>query len=156
MRSLLAAVAALSLAAGCAGPQPRGGADEPAVPPQQEGPAAVTVELTPEPPSVPEGEEHAAAAEPAAGGIDVRGTLSAPTPCHRLDGEATADGAEVVLRVSATPDPEAMCAQMIASLGYAARIRGVAPGTYSLRVVHAYPGIGWDEHTALETQVAVR
>lgn len=155
MQLLMAATMAFSLAAGCAG-QPRGGADEAAAPPLQQGPDTVTVELTPAEPSAAAGEEHAAAAEPAAGGITVRGTLSAPNPCQRLSAEVDADGGEVVLRVLARSDPDAMCAQVIASLGYTAEVRGLAPGTYTLRVVHAYPDSGWDEHTALTTQVAVR
>lgn len=157
MRTFPAALAALALLAACAGPgRAGGGAEEPAAPPVHGGATPMTVEITPGPATAAAGEEHSATAEPAEGGVTVHGTITLPTPCHRLAGLAERAGDEVVVRVSASPDPEAVCAQVIATHGYTARVRGLAPGTHALRVVHAYPASGWDEQTALRTRVTVR
>ncbi len=116
----------------------------------------MTVEIVAGPVTAAAGEEHHARAESGTGELVVHGTITLPTPCHRLEGEATSSGGELVVRISARPDPEAMCAQVIAAHGYRAVVRGVAPGSHVLRVAHAYPGSGWDEQTALRTEVQVR
>jgi hypothetical protein len=155
MRTLPTALAALVLLCACAGPG-RAGAEEPAAPPALGGATQMTVEITPGPANAAAGEEHSATAEGEAGGVTVRGTITLPTPCHQLTGTVGREGGELVLRVSARPDPEAMCAQVIATHGYTARVRGVSPGAYTLRVVHDYPESGWDEQAVLRTPVTVR
>ncbi len=94
-------------------------------------------------------------AEGEAGAIVVQGRMQTPDPCRRLSGTVEAAGGQVTLRVDAAREGE-MCTQVIAAFGYDARITGLAPGTYRLRVVHAYPGTGWDARTALEQSVTVR
>lgn len=94
-------------------------------------------------------------AEGGDGTIVVRGRVDTPDPCRRLSGTVEAAGGQVTLRVDAAREGE-MCTQVIAAFAYDARITGLAPGTYRLRVVHAYPGTGWDARTALEQSVTVR
>jgi hypothetical protein len=153
MRTMPALSLVLVLATGCAGPA-RGG-EEHSTPPQREETSMPTVALTPTAPVAAAGEEHVATAEPSPGGIVVRGALPAPTPCHTL-AATVEDAGPIVLRIAVTADPDAMCAQVIASLGYEAVVGGLPAGEHRLRVVHAYPGSGWDEHTALEATVTVR
>jgi len=90
-----------------------------------------------------------------AGRIDVKGHMQTPDPCRRLSGTADTSGREVTLRVNAVREGE-MCTQVIADFAYDAAITGLEPGTYRLRVVHAYPGTGWDTQTALDQSVTVR
>ena len=116
----------------------------------------MTLDFTPGDAAAAAAGEHAAAAEGGSGTVTVRGAAAAPTPCHTLSGEAAESGGGLVLRVAVSPDPDAMCAQVIASLGYTAVLRGVPAGEHALRVVHTYPGSGWDEHEALSTRVTVR
>lgn len=154
MRSFLAA-AAVPLLLACTGPSqsaPGDGADTPSTPAAQEGASQVTVELTQGQGSSSDGEQGASA-QGAAGGVVVRGTMTTPTPCHRLSGAVEQTGGTVVLRVSAAADPEKMCIQSIGSIPYTATIRGLPAGTHPLRVEHLYPGTGWDTATVLETRV---
>ncbi len=100
-------------------------------------------------------EDPGARAEGAAGGITVQGTMRTPDPCRRLSGRVEAAGGGVTLRVEAAREGD-MCTQVIAAFAYEAAVTGLAPGTYRLRVVHAHPGTGWEEETALEQTVTVR
>jgi len=100
-------------------------------------------------------QEPGVRAEGAAGGITVRGTMRTPDPCRRLSGSVQAAGDRLTLRVEAAREGD-MCAQVIAAFAYDAAVTGLAPGTYRLRVVHAHPGTGWEEQTALEQTVTVR
>lgn len=90
-----------------------------------------------------------------AGAVAVQGRMDTPDPCRRLSGTVEAAGGQLTLRVDAAREGD-MCTQVIAAFAYDARITGLAPGTYRLRVVHAYPGTGWDARTALEQSVTVR
>lgn len=90
-----------------------------------------------------------------AGKIVVTGRMETPDPCRRLAATARRSGGEVTLRVEAHREGEA-CIQVIAAFAYDAELPGLPPGTYRLRVVHAYPGTGWDTQTALEETVQVR
>ncbi|MEW5928028.1 MAG: hypothetical protein AB1941_11125 [Gemmatimonadota bacterium] len=105
-------------------------------------------------PAAPVG-ETGARAEGGAGSVAVRGRMETPDPCRRLAGSVEAAGNRLTLRVDAVREGE-MCAQVIAAFAYEAAVIGLAPGTYRLRVVHAYPGTGWDPRTALEQDVTVR
>jgi hypothetical protein len=89
------------------------------------------------------------------GTVAVRGSLSAPNPCHVLTGTAAREGRTVTLTVAsrASGNP---CIQSIGTLGYDATLAGLEAGTYSLRVVHTYPGTGWETKTALTKDVQVR
>lgn len=158
MRNLIAAALVLPLLFACAQPSQSasGGGDSvspPAAPPAQGGTQQVTVELAQTQGGSSAGGEQGATAQGAAGGAVVRGTMSTPTPCHRLTGAVQRAGETVTLTVSAAADPEAMCIQSIGSIPYTATIRGLPAGSYSLRVVHTYPGTGWETATALETRV---
>ena len=94
----------------------------------------------------------------AAGGegrVEVEGAVTTPTPCYTLAGEARRDGQTVTLTLQAERK-EGGCIQVIAAFGYEATVRGLPPGRYTLRVLHAYPGTGWERRTALEQAVEVR
>lgn len=160
MRNVLAAALLLPLLAGCAQPSQSasGGGDSAVVPsaPPAQGAQQVTVQLTQGEGGSSAGDDQRATAEAAAGGATVRGVMSTPNPCHRLSGAVERAGSTVTLRVSATADPDVMCIASIGSIPYTAAIRGLPAGSYTLRVVHTYPGTGWETATALETQLTVR
>jgi hypothetical protein len=99
---------------------------------------------------------QSATATAGSGQIAIRGTMETPTPCHKLSGELQQQGQTLSVRVVAQADPNAMCIQSIGSIPYTGTLRDVAPGTYTVRVMHTYPGTGWDAAAALETQVTVR
>jgi hypothetical protein len=101
------------------------------------------------------GVETGVRAEAAAGGLAVRGRMETPDPCRRLSAAVEAAGGELTVRVEAAREGE-MCTQVISAFAYDAAVTGLAPGTYRLRVVHAYPGTGWEPRTALEQSVTVR
>lgn len=117
------------------------------------------VELTarkvePGQPGAPQ-EDAGLRAEGGAGRIVVHGILQTPDPCRQVTGTVEAAGGDVTLRVDAARQGEA-CIQVISAFAYDATVMGIAPGTYRLRVVHAYPGTGWETETALEQTVTVR
>ncbi|HEX6040171.1 hypothetical protein [Longimicrobium sp.] len=160
MRNVLSAALLLPLLVGCAQPSQStaGGPDSAGTPttaPSQ-GAGQVTVELVPGQAGSSTGQDQAATAEGAAGGAVVRGVARTPTPCHRLTGAVERAGEAVTLRVSAAADPDAMCIQSIGAIPYTATVRGLPAGAYALRVVHTYPGTGWDTETVLETRVTAR
>ncbi|HEX8360169.1 MAG TPA: hypothetical protein VF613_08680 [Longimicrobium sp.] len=95
------------------------------------------------------------AATGGAGTVTVSGTVSTPNPCHALSGAASREGSTLTLTISARSNAE-MCIQSIGSIGFDATIRGVPAGRYTLRVVHTYPGSGWETKTAVTQQVQVR
>ena len=159
MRNTLAA-ALVPLLVACAQPSQSasGGGDSagtPAAAPAQ-GAQQLTVQLVPGPAASASGGEQSATAEGAAGGAVVRGTMSTPTPCHRLSGTVQRTGETVTLTVSAASDPETMCIQSIGAIPYTATVRGLPAGSYTLRVLHTYPGTGWETATALETRFTAR
>lgn len=161
MRTTFAAALLLPLLIGCAQPSQSasGGPDSAGTPPPapaQGGAQQVTVELSQGEGASSPGQDQRATAEGAAGGAVVRGTIGTPTPCHRLAGAVERAGETVTLRVSATADPDAMCIQSIGSIPYTATVRGLPAGSYTLRVLHTYPGSGWETATALETRVTAR
>jgi len=102
------------------------------------------------------GGQQGATATAGSGQIVIRGTMETPTPCHKLSGELQQQGRTLSVRVVAQADPDVMCIQSIGSIPYTATLRDVAPGAYTVRVIHTYPGTGWDAAAALETQVTVR
>jgi hypothetical protein len=102
------------------------------------------------------GGEQGATATAGSGQIAIRGTMQTPNPCYKLSGELQQQGQTLSVRVVGQADPDAMCIQSIGSVPYTATLRDVAPGTYTVRVMHTYPGTGWDAAAALETQVTVR
>jgi hypothetical protein len=85
------------------------------------------------------------------GSIVVDGALGTPVPCYEIHGTAERRGRDITLRVEATP-LEVSCITVVATFGYRATIAALAPGTYSIRVVHSE---GSRSVTVLERSVAV-
>jgi len=157
MRFSLTAALVLPLLVGCTPPSQSasGGGDSAGAAPSQ-GAQQVTVELVPGTAVNSVGSEQPSTAQGAAGGAVVRGTMSTPTPCHRLSGTVQRAGETVTLTISAAADPDAMCVQAIGAIPYTATVRGLPAGSYALRVLHTYPGTGWPTATALDTRVTAR
>jgi hypothetical protein len=103
--------------------------------------------------STPDQDSAHASAE--GGRVKVEGSVTTPTPCYDLAGEASREGRTVTLTVEARRK-EGGCIQMIAAFGYQAAVRGLPAGSYALVVRHAYPGVGWEGATVLETEIEVR
>jgi len=90
------------------------------------------------------------------GTIAVRGALATPTPCQVLTGTGAREGRTITLTV-ASRATQNVCAHTIGTFTYDATLAGgLEAGTYSLRVVHTYPGTGWETKTALTKDVQVR
>ena len=124
-----------------------------AMAPTDETEPQVTVDLTARQlQSTPD--EDFARAVGAADRIKVEGAMTTPTPCYDLVGQLRREGAALTLTVEARRK-EGGCIQMIAAFGYDAAVRGLPPGRYTLRVLHAYPGTGWEGKTAAEAEVEV-
>jgi hypothetical protein len=114
----------------------------------------LTVELKTQPLEGGDDRGGRVVAEGASGGANVRGMLSAPNPCYRLSGSVARSGATVTLTVTGRAS-DGGCIQSIGAFAYDASVRGLPPGAYTLRVVHTYPGTGWETRTALETSITV-
>lgn len=161
MRKTLSAALVLPLLIGCAQPSQSTGAGAdsagvPAAAPAPGGAQQVTVDLVPGQAGSSAGDDQRATAEGAAGGAVVRGIITTPNPCHRLSGAVERAGETVTVRVTATADPDGMCIASIGAIPYTATVRGLPAGSYTLRVLHTYPGTGWDTATALEARVTAR
>ncbi len=76
----------------------------------------------------------------------IDGVLSAPNPCYRIHATLAEEAGSLTVRLVATSGG-GMCAQVIAGYTYEASITDLAPGTYSIVVVHTYPSTGWEERT---------
>ena len=76
----------------------------------------------------------------------IEGYLSTPNPCYNVEATLEEEAGSLVLRVPATSQG-GFCAQVLASFRYEARLRGLAPGSYSILVVHTYPQTGWEDRT---------
>lgn len=68
--------------------------------------------------------------------ILVRQTIRVPDACRALAGDLLHTGGTLTLRVHAEPDGRT-CRREEAYMAYSAHIRGLPPGRYELRVVHA-------------------
>ncbi len=96
-----------------------------------------------------------ARARSAWGGIEVRGTFPTPSDCFQLASAAHRERSVLTLIVEARPaDPT--CMDLGGLFSYKATVRGVRPGTYTLRVLHAYREDIWESALALDTTVTVR
>jgi hypothetical protein len=84
----------------------------------------------------------------------VEGKVTAPSPCQRLSGSAEGEGRTVDVTVRIEPVGQA-CMAILGGFTYTARASGLAPGDYTLRVRHDYPGAEWDPPVQ-ELQVTVR
>lgn len=92
----------------------------------------------------------------APGGVRVEARLSAPDPCRRLSGTVRRTGRDVALQVVIRPPEGGMCVTVVGNYTYSASIGGLEPGTYTLKVIHDYPGTGWPSGPVLEESFTVR
>lgn len=88
-------------------------------------------------------------------GISVEGMMATPTPCYQLAGAADREGQVITLTVEARAK-EADCGETPGTFTYRVDVRGLPPGAYTFRVLHAYRGGEWDRAWALEKPVTVR
>ena len=114
----------------------------------------VTVELTARPLHGGDDGGGRVTAQPASGGVAVQGALSTPNPCYTLHGQARRDGSIVTLTVEARAG-DGICTQSIGAFSYDATVRGLPSGTYEFRVIHTYPGTGWETRPALSTSITI-
>jgi len=76
----------------------------------------------------------------------IEGVISTPNPCYQIAATLAEDAGSLTLRLTATHQG-GFCIQVLAAFTYEARISALAPGTYSIVVVHTYPSTGWEERT---------
>lgn len=91
-------------------------------------------------------------ARAARGRVAVRGRFAAPDECHHLVGGVATDPRSIELTVRATPI-EGGCPGTSGGILYDSGIRGLAPGSYRLRVIHAVDGL--PDRVVLDTSVVV-
>jgi len=116
-------------------------------------PETAMLRFTPRAPDA--GAADSTAAEAGRGAITIRATLGGPDPCRTLDGTLEQAAQQLTLRVSIRPTGGA-CVLVLGRFAYDATIEGLAPGRYSLQVVHTYPSTGWPTNTVLNESVDVR
>ena len=80
------------------------------------------------------------------GQMVIEGVLSTPNPCYQIAATLAEDAGSLTLRLTATHQG-GFCIQVLAAFTYEARISALAPGTYSIVVVHTYPSTGWEQRT---------
>jgi hypothetical protein len=71
------------------------------------------------------------------------GVITTPNPCYRVAAELAEDGHTLTVTLRATALPR-ICPQVVAAFEYRARLSHLASGVYTVHVVHAYPGTGWE------------
>lgn len=74
-----------------------------------------------------------------AGEILVEGKVTTPSPCQRLRGFAEGEARYIDVTVRIEPVGQA-CVASLGSFTYTARATGLAPGDYTFRVRHDFPG----------------
>jgi hypothetical protein len=87
--------------------------------------------------------------------IAVKGIVPTPTACYRLAGAADRVGSIVTLNVEARPSGD-YCPELPDAFTYDVRVRGLPPGSYTLRVLHTYRNAVWEPTMAMDTAVTVR
>jgi hypothetical protein len=85
----------------------------------------------------------------------IGGTFVTPNPCYRLSGNADRRGSVITLTVQARAY-RGLCDTAGGAFGYDVLVRRVPPGTYTLRVLHAYQNDVAEPLVALQTTVSVR
>lgn len=88
--------------------------------------------------------------------VTVRGAMPTPSACWRLSGAADRIGPVITLAVNARPNGDACPPDSPGASTYKVTVRGIPPGTYTLRVVHTYRDEAWPRALALDTTVSVR
>ncbi len=76
------------------------------------------------------------------------GVISTPNPCYDIKARLSWDDGALALTLTATARPE-ICVQVVAAFSYSALLTDLESGSYSITVIHEYPGTGWErrEHT---------
>ena len=89
------------------------------------------------------------------GEIVVDGLAVTSSPCHTLAGALDTDGSALELTVTQNPHGGA-CAAILGHFTYEARIGGLEPGTYRVRVAHRSGVAGEPVGPILDQRVTVR
>jgi hypothetical protein len=82
------------------------------------------------------------------------GQFNTPDPCFRINARVEHSGSTVTLRLTADRTRTG-CENILGAFRYAGAIRGLSPGTYQVKIVHEFPGTGW-ERQELNTSATVR
>ncbi|MFL5540579.1 MAG: carboxypeptidase-like regulatory domain-containing protein [Longimicrobiaceae bacterium] len=98
----------------------------------------------------------AIAAEGGRHNVTVRGAMVTPSACWRLSGGADRIGPLITLAVNARPTGATCPPDSPGASTYKVTVRGIPPGTYTLRVLHTYRDEAWPRSLALDTTVTVR
>jgi hypothetical protein len=139
-RGRVVAVLMMAFAVGCGGETPT-------------APGSGSLRFISHPPEPGSGESTTV--EAGQGQIDVHATFTGPDPCRMPHGDLEQTGRQLTLRVSIHPTDD-VCVAVIGRFAYDASIVGLAPGSYSLQVVHTYPSTGWSTATVLNETLDVR
>jgi len=88
--------------------------------------------------------------------VTIRGAMLTPSACWRLSGGADRIGPLITLAVNARPNGASCPPDAPGASTYKVTVRGIPPGTYTLRVLHTYRDEAWPPSLALDTTVTVR
>jgi hypothetical protein len=88
--------------------------------------------------------------------VTVRGAMPTPSACWRLSGGADRIGPVITLAVNARPTGAACPPDSPGASTYKVTVRGIPPGTYTLRVLHTYRNDAVPRSLALDTTITVR
>ncbi|MFL5380968.1 MAG: carboxypeptidase-like regulatory domain-containing protein [Longimicrobiaceae bacterium] len=88
--------------------------------------------------------------------VTVRGAMVTPSNCWTLAGAADRIGSVVTLNVHARPTARGCPPDATGASTYKVTLRGIPPGTYTVRVQHTYRGDAVPPALALDTTVTVR
>lgn len=116
--------------------------------------ADVVIEAAPLSPERARG-ESLAAVESGHHEIRIRRSMAVPDGCRTLSADLVSTGGTLTLRVIARPAAGEPCERAESYLAYTATIRGLGPGVYDLRVVHAYASDRRAPEVVLEHPIVV-
>jgi hypothetical protein len=88
------------------------------------------------------------------GRLAITAETNTPTPCYALAAEFTPANRELRLHIDARPTGSGGCVLVIGRFSYNAVIT-LPAGSYTLVVVHAFPGTGWPTTEILRETVTV-
>jgi hypothetical protein len=85
--------------------------------------------------------------------VVVLGLMPTPDPCHFISASASKSGSQVTITLTARRIG-GVCVTVIGEFAYRA-VTPMSPGTYTVDVVHEYPGTGWPTEVVRKATVLV-